>query len=590
MDAAATLLSSKERSTVHTFGAAMDDDDGALRRADGLLEAALAACVLSPDAAAQMRQRMREGRLRPDICVKACESRLGYRASHPLETEPEPQPESQPQPQWEPPIEAVVRECLRCLVVETEQRVEKGPAYSEPVECYQQRPGKPLCQHGAMCRQESGWHWFHYDHPREHSLISAPPREFAALATWRLASVPPCRHFTKTGSCLYGDRCRFEHAPRCPQAPAAVGLPWDPSPAPTNVAAAAVAHPSRQRRTGRNPRKNRSNYGPTANFRRFLVETFGIDKLREGGGVLDVAGGAGTLSYELLHLNGVQSTIADPRRPCFKRAQKTVAHRRRQNQMHLEEGPVALQRYDNALAPGGGPAASTRGATPESEARVGSEQDSNPDMTVADENHLTEGGTAVVSPEDFPAWAQVWFGKWLWDVPDGAPPGSPPKTLFSKDVKQVDSWDHTRDVPAGSRKIEDSAGDGRRRQQEQVEGDQVGNEQPAGAIDAPVSPALRPLTPEGVSRALAECSVVIGLHPDGATDAIVDFALQHGKPFALLPCCVYRKHFPERRTPSGESVKTYEDLLDYLEARSDGIRRASLGFDGRNVVLYRTQM
>jgi hypothetical protein len=541
------------------------DGDGALRRADGLLEAALAAFVLSPDAAAQMRQRMREGRLRPEVCAKACESRLGYRASHPLEPEREPEPESQLQPHWEPPIEAVVRECLRCLAVETEQRVDKGPAYSEPAECYQQRPGKPLCQHGVACRQESGWHWFHYDHPSEHSLISAPPREFAALATWRLASVPPCRHFSKTGSCLYGDSCRFEHTPRCPPETktktdteaATVGLPWGPLSAPTNVTTAAGAHPSRQRRAGRKPRKSRSTYGPTANFRRFLVETFGIEKLREGGGVLDVAGGAGTLSYELLHLNGVQSTIADPRRPCFKRAQKTVAHRRRQHQMHIEEGPSALQRYDNALAPSGEAAASTRGGTLESAAAAGAEEGG--EMTVADENALT--GTVSVSPGEFPAWAQVWFGRWLWDVPDGAPPGPPPKTIFSKDVKEVDSWDHTRGVPAS---------------------------QPAGAIDDSVSPTLRPLTSEGVSRALAECSVVIGLHPDGATDAIVDFALQHDKPFALLPCCVYRKHFPERRTPSGGSVKTYEELLEYLQSRSDGICRASLGFDGRNVVLYRT--
>ena len=127
--------------------------------------------------------------------------------------------ESQPQPEWQPSVEAVVRECVRCLVVEAEQRVDKGPAYFEPAQCYQRRPGKPACQHGAACRQQSGWHWFQYDHPSDHSLIIAPPREFAPLATWRLASVPPCRHYSKTGSCLFGDRCRFEHAPRCPSAP-----------------------------------------------------------------------------------------------------------------------------------------------------------------------------------------------------------------------------------------------------------------------------------------------------------------------------------------------------------------------------------
>ena len=32
---------------------------------------------------------------------------------------------------------------------------------------------------------------------------------------------------------------------------------------------------------------------------------------------------------------------------------------------------------------------------------------------------------------------------------------------------------------------------------------------------------------------------VIGLHPDEATEAIVDCALAHNKPFAVVPCCVF---------------------------------------------------
>jgi hypothetical protein len=35
-------------------------------------------------------------------------------------------------------------------------------------------------------------------------------------------------------------------------------------------------------------------------------------------------------------------------------------------------------------------------------------------------------------------------------------------------------------------------------------------------------------------------------------------------------------------------VENYEDLLGYLQARGEGIRRTTLGFEGRNVVLYRT--
>tara|TARA_B100000519_G_C14017113_1_gene331559 strand:+ start:264 stop:542 length:279 start_codon:yes stop_codon:yes gene_type:complete len=87
---------------------------------------------------------------------------------------------------------------------------------------------------------------------------------------------------------------------------------------------------------------------------------------------------------------------------------------------------------------------------------------------------------------------------------------------------------------------------------------------------------------------LAECSVVIGLHPDGATDAIVDFALAHGKPFALLPCCVYSKSFTKRRTALGGPVRNYEQLLDYLQDKNPAIQRVQLDFDGRNIALFHT--
>ena len=42
-----------------------------------------------------------------------------------------------------------------------------------------------------------------------------------------------------------------------------------------------------------------------------------------------------------------------------------------------------------------------------------------------------------------------------------------------------------------------------------------------------------------LAEQLQSCSLVLGLHPDQATDSIVDFALQFGKPFAVVPCCVF---------------------------------------------------
>ncbi|PZR12804.1 MAG: hypothetical protein DI536_14670 [Archangium gephyra] len=34
-----------------------------------------------------------------------------------------------------------------------------------------------------------------------------------------------------------------------------------------------------------------------------------------------------------------------------------------------------------------------------------------------------------------------------------------------------------------------------------------------------------------------ECELVVGMHPDGATRVIIDYAAQHKVPFAIVPCC-----------------------------------------------------
>jgi hypothetical protein len=266
----------------------------------------------------------------------------------------------------------------------------------------------------------------------------------------------------------------------------------------------------------------------------------------------------------------VQSTIADPRQPCFKRAQKTVAHRRRQHhallggQQQQQEAeadgssapsaPALLRRYDTAL-PAPAPAHPSADAAAVAQAVTGA-------------NDTTCDSVPIV-PADasaYPAWAKVWFGRWLWDVPDGAPPGAPPERLFSKDVKEVDRWDHTRNnnsnnndnaaapAPAlagAAAQAGAPSDDGD--DDDDDDGQQQPEEQPAPPHEqqSTAGGGCPPLSPGNVSEVLNDCSVVIGLHPDGATDAIVEFALEHDKPFALLPCCVYRKTFTGRRTASG---------------------------------------
>jgi hypothetical protein len=43
------------------------------------------------------------------------------------------------------------------------------------------------------------------------------------------------------------------------------------------------------------------------------------------------------------------------------------------------------------------------------------------------------------------------------------------------------------------------------------------------------------------------CSMVVGMHPDEATEPIVDACLKSGKAFAVVPCCVFPEMNAHRR-------------------------------------------
>lgn len=86
---------------------------------------------------------------------------------------------------------------------------------------------------------------------------------------------------------------------------------------------------------------------------------------------------------------------------------------------------------------------------------------------------------------------------------------------------------------------------------------------------------------------LQQCRAIVALHPDEATDSIVDLAISHRIPFCIVPCCVFNRLFPHRRNPvTGEPVNTYDDLLAYLAAKHPSITRCKLPFEGKNVLLW----
>jgi hypothetical protein len=71
-----------------------------------------------------------------------------------------------------------------------------------------------------------------------------------------------------------------------------------------------------------------------------------------------------------------------------------------------------------------------------------------------------------------------------------------------------------------------------------------------------------------------------------ATEAIIDTALKFNKPFAVVPCCVFNRLFPERRTKDGQEVVTYPEFITYLMEKDPRIEFEYLGCEGRNKVLF----
>ncbi len=68
---------------------------------------------------------------------------------------------------------------------------------------------------------------------------------------------------------------------------------------------------------------------------------------------------------------------------------------------------------------------------------------------------------------------------------------------------------------------------------------------------------------------------------------LVDFALERGKPFAVVPCCTFKETFTARRLRSGQRVDTYDALVQWIREKDEGIQVATLDQPGRNTVLYK---
>lgn len=283
--------------------------------------------------------------------------------------------------------------------------------------------------------------------------------------------------------------------------------------------------------------------------------------------VLDVAGGGaggGGLAFSLLNYNAVPACVVDPRPPVSKKAVALLTfagpsaasplHAKYDTHMTPRGDPPRYPRFirrcveDGALGlcgPARPPLAKPAAATAVAAAKQPTS------VQAADAHTASEADVRVVEE-----------GKLGYEVEEG-----------DTNYKNYDNAVEAAAVGGGREEEEAAAA--------------LTSEWRAGPTPAqtPAEAALEVVGDAAVALAVQTCSVVCGLHADGATVPLVRWALAHGKPFAVVPCCVFWKSVVGLEAAG---VKTHEDLLGYLQAlRPPGeIVREDLAFDGRNTVLW----
>jgi len=109
------------------------------------------------------------------------------------------------------------------------------------------------------------------------------------------------------------------------------------------------------------------------------------------------------------------------------------------------------------------------------------------------------------------------------------------------------------------------------------------NEEDTNADDA-----IEMLTLKG---AVQDASLLVGMHADGATEDIVDVALQYSKPFVVVPCCVFPNLFSQRfltDSCSGKQipVRDHSQFCQYLLEKDSRFVMETLPFEGRNIAIW----
>jgi hypothetical protein len=251
--------------------------------------------------------------------------------------------------------------------------------------------------------------------------------------------------------------------------------------------------------------------------------------LSAGDIVLDVAGGKGDLSWILCNVDDIQSVVMDPRRT-INHIDKSVEFLRRHPDECRKRAIPNVSTYQPLAA-----------LMPHLE-RKEYQMQTPPHVRVFVDQDLVEAVRRVVqnAPNGLDNWKSYWNDATDRTVGFITPSG---KNDFA--IERVDVSENS---------IADA--------------------------DAALDLVLR-------------AKLIVGYHPDQATDACFDLARVLRIPVCVVPCCTFPSEFPQRRFYDGtveRNVERYEDLIQYLLQENPSAKTKVLTFPGtttaRRIVIY----
>ena len=350
---------------------------------------------------------------------------------------------------------------------------------------------------------------------------------------------PTCKHWRYHGRCSYGDKCFYTHDAESYEL-------WK-------------SEGDKTRKRGPRGKLRVRKKSRSFAFRRFLIDTFGSELLQQGTGVLDVAGGKGELSFELVNLNGIPTAVVDPR------VSDVQEYRDK-----WDKGLYTRNRFWQTYSPS-----------------------YDPERTPQDPNHVhaffeNPLGNHFAHPTEWGLDSRNLRRWWVQCMRRAqcdsgrAGHGFRPGFAVHKKEKEIVPYDPRKEEEEEMHEDDMHEADGIEEMDELCVDDDATDASSVSASDGalPCEDLLLRLL-----SAVEGSSCIVGLHADQAAEHIVDVALALGKPFAVVPCCVYANTHQHREL-DGVKVRSLPQFLEYLQRKSPHIERAELPFEGRNVVLF----